>query len=102
MKPLHPSFTKRGFRKWLEAQTVGGYVGRAKKSYHCPLANFARTLYGSGVSVGTVLIPPGVSNDDAFSDLPEWALDFMTAVDRDYRKAPDVTRERALELLDAV
>jgi hypothetical protein len=89
--------TPDGFRRWLDAQDATEIVGTSESLHGCPIARFLGARGVEAPSVGPYFVRWDSCDRDAPSYvLPDWASDFVKAVDSQPWKPVTAAHARAL------
>lgn len=87
---------KQTFREWLLRVPPDYITGRTGDACCCPLAGFSDCV------VHTLdYVFAGENKELVIKPLPEWAVLFISAIDKTYVKQP-VTAQQALDILDSL
>lgn len=92
------NLVKDEFVSWLKGKEPTDAVGYRTIVSTCPIATYLNETTGNRYSVNPFKY--GLRDNGLYTELPEWAKDFVRAVDHAYNTLEDRYRVKASEALE--
>jgi hypothetical protein len=99
LKQFQRNLTKPKLRAWLQSQAPNKVVGKVGEECDCPIARYGHSLgMGKDVTVNSDVIARGhyYNDDREFKVTPQWAENFIEAVDDVGEQGDNITASCAL------